>query len=175
VLGSSGSVVPLFERQIREGQAVTLTNRRMTRFFLTVEEMADLVLSAGRLMDGGETFVRKMTAIRIEDLVDAMIAALAPAYGRDPDEVSVDIIGRRLGETTHEEIMTEREAGRVLENDRFYVIPPDTEVDQYLDYDGIDGFEPAADPVVSSADADYLDHGEIVPFLRSADALKEQG
>jgi len=172
VVGSSGSVVPLFEEQIRDGGPVTLTDDRMTRFFLTADEMVDLLLRAVELTSGGELFVRKMTAMRIEDLASAMIDELAPRYGHDPDDIDTEIVGRRVGETIHEEIMTEREADRARETDDLYIVPPDTESDQYLDYEPPDRSEPATELVRSSADAPVLDRDEIVPFLTAADALE---
>lgn len=174
VLGSSGSVVPIFEEQIHEGGPVKLTDPQMTRFFLTYDEMADLIVSAARLTEGGEVFVRKMTSIAIEDLAEAMIYELAPKYGHDPESVATEIIGRRVGETIHEEIMTDREAERAIESDTLYAIPPDNEADRYLDYDGIDSFNPATDVVQSSRDVNLLDMDEIVTFLRTAGALEAQ-
>jgi FlaA1/EpsC-like NDP-sugar epimerase len=172
VVGSSGSVVPVFEEQIRQGGPVTVTNTAMTRFFLTDQEMVDLLMSAIRHTDGGEVFVRKMTAMSIETLATAMIDELAPVYGHDPDSIDIDIIGRRVGETVHEEIMTEREAQRVLETDDMYTIPPDTQSDAYLDYEPAERFEEATDVVRSSADADLLDRDEIVPYLGEGSALE---
>jgi FlaA1/EpsC-like NDP-sugar epimerase len=172
VLGSSGSVVPIFEDQIRNGGPVTVTNDEMTRFFLTENEMANLLVDAVRYTSGGEVFVQKMTGIGIEDLAEAMIESLAPLYGHDPGSIDTKIIGRRVGETLHEEIMTEREAERVIETDELYAIPPDTEADRYLDYDSNEGFAPATDVVRSSANAELLDKDEIVPFLREANAIE---
>lgn len=66
VIGSLGSVIPLSEQQIQDGGPVTLTNPDMTRFFLTESQMADLVLSATGLTEGGEVFIRKMVAMNIK-------------------------------------------------------------------------------------------------------------
>lgn len=174
VLGSSGSVVPLFEDQIREGGPVTLTDERMTRFFLTEDEMADLLIRATGMTNGGAVFIRKMTAIAIKDLAEMMIQKLAPVYGHDPSNIEIERIGRRVGETIHEKIMTKWEADRAIEGDDFYAIPPDAEADKYLSDDGIDGFEPAEHIVRTSADADLLNRGEIISFLRDADALEAE-
>jgi len=171
VLGSSGSVVPLFEDQIEDGGPVTVTDDRMTRFFLTESEMTDLLVSATHLTNGGEVFVQKMTAIGIKDLAETMIQELAPVYGHDPASVEIERIGRRVGETLHEKIMTKWEAKRAVENDDFYAIAPDAEADRYLSDDRIDGFEPADDLVRTSIDADILDRSEIIPFLRDAGVL----
>jgi len=174
VVGSSGSVVPVFDEQIRRGGPVTVTNTAMTRFFLTEGEMAELLVSAIRLMDGGEVFVRKMTAMGIEPLATAMIEELAPAYGHDPESIEIEVVGRRVGETIHEGIMTEREAERALETDDLYTIPPDTQSDTYLDYDPDDRFETATDVVRSSADAELLDRDRVILFLRESGTLEAE-
>lgn len=172
VIGSSHSVVPLFRRQIADGGPVTLTNDRMTRFFLTVDQMADLVLGALRHTNGGEVFLHEMEALRIEDLADVMIQELAPGYGYDPESIDVELIGRRPGETLHEEVLTEREAASALENPPLYAIPPETaDGNGYLHHNGIDGYEPAADLVRSSADANLIDRDEIATLLADAGVL----
>jgi len=101
-----------------------------------------------------------------------MVRELAPEYGYDASNIDINIIGRRVGETVHEKIMTERETQRAIENDTLYAIPPDTESDKYLDYEGIEGFEPATDPVKSSENATLLDQDEIVPFVNGSGALE---
>jgi len=98
VLGSSGSVVPIFHNQIAKGGAVTLTDKNMTRFVMSVQESVQLVLNSAKYAKGGEVFVTKMPVIRIEDLAIAMIEILAPKYGRDPNEVNIKEIGTKPGE-----------------------------------------------------------------------------
>ncbi len=165
VLNSSQSVVPVFHRQIRDRGPVTVTDGDMSRFFLTYGDIADLVTTAIRRTEGGELFVRKMDAIRVGDLAEAMIDWVGPQYGHDPEEISVKHIGPRLGETMHEKIMTEREADRALESTATYAIPPETESDRYLSYEGTEGYEPAGEIVRSSKNANYLDREEIVALL----------
>ncbi|WP_436930026.1 SDR family NAD(P)-dependent oxidoreductase [Halosimplex halobium] len=165
VLNSSHSVVPLFERQIRDGGPVELTDRRMTRFFLTHDALFELVTGALELTNGGEVFLAKMPAIRIEDLATAMIETVAPEYGHDPNDIDVEIVGKRPGETFHEEIMTRRETDRVIENEDLYAIPPES--GGYFSYEEIESFEPANDVVRSSADAETLSKDEIVDLLEA--------
>jgi UDP-N-acetylglucosamine 4,6-dehydratase len=173
VIGSSQSVVPLFRRQIAAGGPVTLTDDRMTRFFLTTGEMSDLVTGALRHTEGGEVFLHDMVAMRIADLADVMIEELAPEFGHNPGTIEIEIVGRRVGETLHEEVVTEREAARALESDHLYAIPPETaEGDGHLTHEGIDGFDPADGLVRSSADAEYLDNSEIAALLDRAGALE---
>jgi FlaA1/EpsC-like NDP-sugar epimerase len=139
----------------------------MTRFFLSFESLADLVLQSAECTQGGEVFVRKMPAIRIEDLAEAMISWLGPQYGHDPEDIDIEIFGRRIGETLDEKLMTEREAARALENDDLYAIPPETsERTGYLDYGGIEGFDEAETIVRSSENAESLTKDEIVAILK---------
>ena len=163
VINSSQSVIPLFKNQIREGGPVTLTDERMTRFFLTYDDVFDLVKQGIERMQGGEVFVYKMPAIRIEDLAEAMIETIAPKFEYTPDDIEIDLIGRRPGETFHEEIMSEREATRVYENDSLYSILP--EATEYLSYESPEGFSEATDVVRSSEAAKKLTSGEIKTLL----------
>ncbi|QLH76822.1 SDR family NAD(P)-dependent oxidoreductase [Halosimplex rubrum] len=170
VLNSSHSVVPLFERQIRDGGPVELTDRRMTRFFLTHDDLFELVTGALELTNGGEVFLAKMSAIRIEDLATAMVETAAPKYGQDPEDIEIDIVGKRPGETFHEEIMTPRERDRVIENENLYAIPPES--GGYFSYEKIESFEPASDVVRSSEDAETLPKDEIVDLLKANGGLR---
>ncbi|MCU4974976.1 polysaccharide biosynthesis protein [Halobacteria archaeon AArc-m2/3/4] len=169
IINSSQSVIPIFTEQIRQGGPVTLTDERMTRFFLTYDDVFDLVSQAVTKMQGGEVFVYKMPAIRIEDLAEAMIETFAPEFGYDPSEIDVDVIGPRPGETFHEEIMTEREARRAYENDSMYAIQP--EMDQFQADQNAAGFTESSDIVLSSENAAKLSKAEIVALLNENGAL----
>jgi FlaA1/EpsC-like NDP-sugar epimerase len=109
VLGSSGSVVPLFRQQIRAGGPVTLTDRRITRYFMTVREAAALVLQAGAMAAGGEVFVLDMGApVRIADLARDMIefAGLSVRDDAHPEgDIEIVEIGLRPGEKLYEELL----------------------------------------------------------------------
>jgi FlaA1/EpsC-like NDP-sugar epimerase len=115
VLGSSGSVVPIFRRQIERGGPVTVTDERMTRYFMTIPEAVQLIIRSGSLASGGErgsdVFVLDMgEPVRIVDLARAMIEL----SGLDPDrDVAVEIVGRRAGEKLHEELFNRYEQPRV--------------------------------------------------------------
>jgi FlaA1/EpsC-like NDP-sugar epimerase len=109
VLGSSGSVVPLFRSQIASGGPVTLTHRDVTRFFMTVPEAAQLVMQAGAMARGGEVFVLDMgQPIRIYDLACSMIQLSGCSVRSDinPDgEIGIEEIGLRPGEKMYEELL----------------------------------------------------------------------
>jgi len=124
VIGSRGSVVPLFARQIKAGGPVTLTDERMTRFIMTVNESARLVLKSVALARGGEVFVTKMPVVRIRDLADVMIEMLAPVYGYLPESIEITQIGAKAGEKLYEELMTEEETVRSVELGDMCVVTP---------------------------------------------------
>lgn len=109
VLGSSGSVVPLFRSQIKAGGPVTLTDRRITRYFMTIPEAAELVIQAGAMASGGEVFVLDMgQSVRIYDLAVTMIhlSGLTVRDGANPDgDIEIREVGLRAGEKLYEELL----------------------------------------------------------------------
>jgi FlaA1/EpsC-like NDP-sugar epimerase len=124
VLGSRGSVIPLFKRQIAAGGPVTLTDPGMTRFIMTLPEAVALVTEALFLARGGEVFVTKMPVCRIEDLAVIMIEELAPRFGHDPDAIRIRVTGARPGEKLYEELTNEEEIRRTVELENHLVIVP---------------------------------------------------
>jgi len=119
VLGSAGSVVPVFRRQIAAGGPLTITDKRMTRFFMTLQEAVDLLLGALVASRGGEVFVPKMHAIRLSDLASCMLELLAPGKN-----IAVEEIGLRPGEKMHEELISEHELPRCVETERLLIVLP---------------------------------------------------
>lgn len=108
VLGSSGSVVPRFQRQIREGGPVTLTHRDVTRYFMTIPEASQLVIQAGAMAEGGEVYVLDMgEPIRIYDLARTMInlSGLTAHDGDGIGDIEICEIGLRKGEKLYEELL----------------------------------------------------------------------
>lgn len=129
VLGSRGSVVPVFMRQIREGKDITLTDEEMSRFVMTCDQAVDLVLGASAMAVGGEVFITKMPVLRIRDLIDAVVAIYAPECNRDPGDVKVKTIGARPGEKMYEELMSSEEVRRAIEIEDYFVVLPALETD----------------------------------------------
>src|SRR3954451_21124568 len=119
VLGSSGSVVPIFRRQIAAGGPVTVTDEDMTRYFMTIPEAVQLVIRSGSMGRGGEVYVLEMgDPVRIIDLARKMIQL----SGREPDrDVAIEIVGRRAGEKLHEELFNADELPRPTGDERILV------------------------------------------------------
>jgi FlaA1/EpsC-like NDP-sugar epimerase len=106
VLGSSGSVIPIFRRQIERGGPVTVTNPEMTRFFMTIPEAASLVVQAGAMGGRGQVYVLDMgEPVRILDLAKQMIRL----SGRDEADVPISFTGARPGEKLHEVLWNDGE------------------------------------------------------------------
>jgi UDP-N-acetylglucosamine 4,6-dehydratase len=126
VLDSRGSVVPLFKKQIEKGGPITVTEPNMTRFVMSISRAVDLVLQATGMARGGEIFIFKMPALRINDLTEVIIEEIAPKYGYDPKDIKLNVIGKRAGEKYHEELMTEEEAMDAFETDEMFILLPQT-------------------------------------------------
>lgn len=114
VVGSRGSVVPFFQKLIDEGaEKLPITDARMTRFWITLQQGVDFVLKNFERMNGGEIFVPKIPSIRITDLAEAMLP-----------NAEHNIVGIRPGEKLHEIMCPEDDANHTLEFDDYYVIAP---------------------------------------------------
>jgi len=125
---SRGSVIPLFEEQIRQKKPITITNPEMTRFMMSVSDTIELVFKATLLAKGGELFILKMPVVRLGDLIDVIIETYAEKYHYKKESIKKNIIGLRPGEKMFEELMTESEAAFGFETDDMLIIPPQLEM-----------------------------------------------
>jgi len=166
VLGSNGSVVPIFYNQIAQGGPVTLTDKGMTRFVMSVQEAVELVLNSAIEAKGGEVFVTKMPVVRIKDLAVAMIEELCS------EEVDIIEIGSKPGEKLYEELMSNEEVRRAVELDKFFsILPAFRGIDSCVKYDytsTVSGL--VEDPYVSELQT-IMTVKEIKDFLRNNNLL----
>jgi UDP-glucose 4-epimerase len=166
VMGSRGSVIPLFLQQLREGKPLTVTDPRMTRFLMSLDESVDLVLHAFAHAKPGDIFVQKAPASTIEDLAQAL-RALAGS------DVPINVIGTRHGEKLYESLVSREEMARAQDHGRYYRIPADT---RDLNYDlyfvkgetSISEFED-----YTSHNTQRLDVEELKALLRSLPVVSE--
>lgn len=118
VLGSRGSVVPLFKRQIAAGGPITITDFKMTRFFMTIPEASRLVIQSGAIAKGGQLFVLDMgKPVKILDLAKNMIRL----SGLHESEIEIKEVGMRPGEKLYEELISDGEASGEKVFDKIYL------------------------------------------------------
>lgn len=127
VLGSRGSALELFGRQVAAGGPVTVTDPAMTRFVMSTDRAVELMIRAAGIARGGEVLVFKMPVARLGDLVAAAIAVGAPAAGYDPAAIGTVSIPARAGEKAYEELMTEDESARAHDVGEMYAVLPSIE------------------------------------------------
>lgn len=158
VLGSRGSVIPLFKSLIDDYKPITITDSNMTRFILTLKESVELVLTALKEGVGGEVFVKKMSAHTITDLADVM---LSNAPKSKVNIVNIDI---RPGEKIHETLISSSESIRTVDIGNYFVILPQIETSvittKYRDLVRLDELH------YSSATAKRLNKEELVQILK---------
>lgn len=123
VMGSRGSVIPLFKQQILENGYVTVTEPSMTRFMMSLTQAVELTIKACEIAKGGEVFVLKMPVICLKDLAEVIIESICDKYNIDSKSIKVKKIGLRPGEKMFEELMSEDEASKALELNDMYIIP----------------------------------------------------
>jgi UDP-N-acetylglucosamine 4,6-dehydratase/5-epimerase len=166
VLGTNGSVVPLFIEQIKKANTITLTDPRMSRFFLRIEDAIRLVLMAEAEAVGGEIMVVKMPACGIADLAEVMI----DEFGNDSTKTLS--IGVRPGEKVHEVLVSRYEASRVIQRGDWFVILPMLKIDKVERKYQTVGRTPLDDEY-SSLNADQLTKDGIRELLRLAGFLEK--
>lgn len=162
VVGSRGSVVPLFLKQ-RENGTVTITDERMTRFWLSLEQGVKFVIDCIEQMEGGEVFVPKIPSTKVIDLAKAIVP-----------NAKINIIGIRPGEKLHEDLLSEDEARNAVEREDMYIIrPPETLWNRSQQYAG----KPLPDGFTYTSDnnSEWLDIDGIKKFVAPFEELFRQG
>ncbi|KZL94101.1 SDR family NAD(P)-dependent oxidoreductase [Clostridium magnum] len=125
VMGSRGSVIPLFKNQVREGKSITITDPTMTRFMMTLSQAVKLIMTSAEIAYGGEAFVLKMPIIKLQDLAEIIVEETCKKLNMCFEEVEIRSIGLRAGERKFEELMTEEESEFAYDlGDMYAVIPP---------------------------------------------------
>jgi FlaA1/EpsC-like NDP-sugar epimerase len=166
VLGSRGSVIPIFKEQIKKGGPVTLTDPEMTRFIMSIKEAVKLVIDSAGLVSGGEVFITKMPVIRIKDLAEVMIQELAEKYGYKAENIKIKIIGTKPGEKMYEELMNTEETRRAIELVNYFAVTPAFKSlyrDIEYNYDNVVS-ETVSNPYNSAVET-YLNKQQIKDFL----------
>ncbi|MFX3636804.1 MAG: UDP-N-acetylglucosamine 4,6-dehydratase family protein [Candidatus Pristimantibacillus sp.] len=123
VMGSRGSVIPLFQKQIIDKSQITVTKKDMSRFMMTLQQATELTIDALMKAQGGEIFVLKMPVILLQDLAECVIEEVSKQLNRSPSLVTINEIGLRPGEKMYEELMTEEESVHAFELDKMFIIP----------------------------------------------------
>jgi UDP-N-acetylglucosamine 4,6-dehydratase/5-epimerase len=162
VVGSRGSVVPLFLKQRSTG-TVTITDERMTRFWLSLEQGVRFVMNCIEQMEGGEVFVPKIPSTKIVDLANAIVP-----------NAKMNIIGIRPGEKVHEVLISEDEARNTVEREHMFIVkPPETLWERGLAYEGKplpEGFRYSSD-----TNSQWLDVNGIKEFVAPFEQLFAEG
>lgn len=154
VMGSRGSVIPLFKKQILENRRITVTDSNMLRYMMTPSQAIELILQANNRAQGGEVFVLKMPVIRIGDLAEVMIDLVTKRYRID-SEVEIRNIGLRPGEKRYEELMTFEEKLIAEEDLNMFIIPSVHNVNPSLSSGGLSD-SPSLSPIHKSLIRDWL-------------------
>ena len=166
VLGSNGSVIPIFEKQINDGGPLTLTDPEMSRFVMTIDEAASLVLDSVPLAKGGEVFVTKMPIMRIEDLAKGMMSVMEKL------DTEIKIIGAKAGEKLYEELINDEEVRRTLEIDNYFaVLPAFKGIYSDIDYSFTEEQKPV-DRIYRSDLEPAMSVNEIAEYLKTKNLLR---
>lgn len=170
VLGSSGSMLPLFKNQIIKNGYVTITDPKMTRFVMTIPQAVSLVLRTAVLTKGNEIFVLKMPAVRLGDLVNCAIGHYSEILGKKSSDIKKKIMGLRKGEKKHEQLLADHETGGVFETKDMYILTPREAVWGYEHTSRYVGRpRKKASKSFSSEFAKKLNQKEILKLLKEAD------
>lgn len=162
VVGTNGSIFPLFKKQIMSNNCVTITDPKMTRFVMKTNDAIELIFQAVEKCIGGETFVMKMPSVQVKQIAEAMIEF----FGNN--DTKIHIIGSRPGEKTHEKLLSAVEVKDAFEfDDKYYVILPEINREKYHYKDKIRKIDILD---YSSLNTSLLEHVEILKIINSEQA-----
>jgi UDP-N-acetylglucosamine 4,6-dehydratase len=133
VLGSRGSVVHLFKKQIQKGGPLTITDPKMTRFVMSTSEAVRLLFKSMELAQGGEIFIFKMPSVKILDMCQVMLEQCASDVKCKTGSIEIKMIGRKPGEKLYEELITQSEAERSLETKDMFIVLPEVKENLKID------------------------------------------
>jgi FlaA1/EpsC-like NDP-sugar epimerase len=171
VLGSRGSIIPLFKDQIKDGGPITLTDAQMTRFVMPLSKTSDLLFEIAEMSQGGEIFVPKMKSVRILDLSNVVLEEFSHSCGRDADRIEIKVVGREPGEKLFEEIMTQSEAERSLETQEMFIVLPEIAEYPPIEKSHYPNAKPAKSRCYRSNEVEVLSKQEIEDMLREENLL----
>jgi UDP-N-acetylglucosamine 4,6-dehydratase len=166
VLASRGSVIPLFVRQALSGAELTITDPKMTRFVMTLQESVDLVLHAFKHGESGDLFVQKAPAVTVLDLTRALLEVL----GR-PDH-PIKIMGTRHGEKLYEALLSREEMAVAQDQGRYYRVPPDDRDLNYSVYEDSGEKRLSEGEDYNSHNTERLDVAGMMDILLNLDYMK---
>jgi FlaA1/EpsC-like NDP-sugar epimerase len=151
VIGSRGSVIPLFINQILKNKEITITDPEMTRFLMSIPQAANLVFKAAMYSNGGELFILKMPVVRVIDIAEVLIEIISEIKGFKKNEVKIKNVGSSRGEKTYELLLSDEESFDVYENKEMFCL-------KTLSYTDIpDGFKKVEIKNYKSSDFDVMD------------------
>jgi len=170
VLGSNGSVIPLFEKQIMKGGPVTVTHPEIIRYFMTIPEAVELLLAAGNMAKGGEIFVLDMgEPVKIADLARQIIRLAGLAPGRD---IEIKYTGLRPGEKLYEELLMDEEGLKDTAHKKIFIGSP-IDIDRDKFFAQLEELRPVAYANESERVLELV--AEIVPtYVRKKENMSEK-
>lgn len=155
VLNSRGSVVPLFLKQ-KKDKLFTITDEKMTRFTLTIDQAIIFVLNSAAIMIGGEIFVPKLPSYNIKQLAKCI-----------DSKTDIKIIGKRPGEKIHEAMISNTESYKTIIKDDYYVILPELQINNYLEYYGNNFMSDGCE--YSSGQNDLINDNDLIAMIQQID------
>lgn len=142
VIGSRGSVIPLFVEQAQNGGPITLTSKDMTRFMMFIQDAVKLIFKATLHAKGGEIFTFNMPVARMIDIAEVIRDDVAKAKNLNPEDIEIQTIGMRPGERLYESLLSEDEKTRAKKSGDLIIVPPmETNIPGRAESDSYDGYE----------------------------------